>query len=69
MCKQKFSYKCSSFFKLAENMMEELTIVAKDVEGALTDVTITGPPGTGNSRFSVQTGEDFQDCDILGGMW
>ena len=47
-------------------MVEELMIVAKEVEGGLTGFGVPGPPGTGNSRFSMETGQDFRDCDVIG---
>ena len=62
--------KLNILFKLAENMVEELMIVAKEVEGGLTGFGVPGPPGTGNSRFSMETGQDFRDCDVIGeGSW
>ena len=62
--------KLNILFKLAENMVEELMIVAKEVDGVLTGFGVVGPPGTGNSRFSMETGQDLRDCDVIGeGSW
>jgi hypothetical protein len=49
----------------AANIIEEWTILSMEQQGQH-GATVRGPPGLGNSRFSLQTGEDFLDCDLLG---
>ena len=51
-------------------MIEEMSILATEQENPLIHsedtATATTLAGMGNSFFSVQTGEDFEDVDILG---
>ena len=51
-------------------MIDEMNILSMEQQGlqpsAQTD-SVPGPHGfVGNSRFSVQTGEDFEDFDLIG---
>ena len=54
--------------KVAENIIEEMTILSMEQCQQQGLETVRGPPGFGNSRFLLQTGEDFQDCDLLGNI-
>ena len=51
-------------------MIEEMHILAKEQEDPLQNTNEgtepTMPPGQRNSLFAVQTGEDFEDVDVLG---
>jgi len=51
-------------FKLAGGMMDELSILASDMDSTVLPQQETRR-GFGNSFFSVQTGEDFGDFDFL----
>lgn len=51
-------------FKLAANMIEEMTILASDAAEPTKDRALARP-GIGNSLFSVQTGEDFKGVDVI----
>ena len=51
--------------KVAEGMMDELSILASDMDSTVLPQQETRR-GFGNSFFSVQTGEDFKDFDFLG---
>ena len=50
-------------FKLAGGMMDEFSILASDMDSTVLPQQATRR-GFGNSFFSVQTGEDFEDFDL-----
>ena len=52
-----FIYLIDELIKIALNMIEEMKILVKDQETLTDDAT---------DLFTVQTGEDFEDADVLG---
>ena len=50
--------------KLGDNMLEEMSMCSMDQchKLGLGSVLV----GDEDSKFKIQTGEDFRDCDVLG---
>ena len=48
--------------KIAENMIDEMNILAMEADRNMTAAGVT----RGKPLFSFETGEDFNDADVLG---